>query len=42
MATRFKQSTKKELVQYCINHEEPIITSLFDKLDTQNNQQEWI
>lgn len=42
VANRYKTFTKKELVQYCINHDEPIITSLFDLLDQNNEQMEWI
>ena len=42
VATRYKTFTKKDLAKYCINHDEPEITALFDKLDENHQQQEWI
>jgi len=42
VSNRYKTFTKKDLVQYCINHDEPIITSLFDLLDQTNEQMEWV
>jgi len=42
VATRYKTFTKKDLVKYCINHDEPEITALFDRLDENHQQQEWI
>ena len=32
IATRYKTFTKKDLLKYCLNHNEPTITSLFDRL----------
>lgn len=42
MANRYKTFAKKEMVKYCINHDEPLITSLFDLLDENNEQMEWV
>lgn len=42
VATRYKNFSKKDLVKYCIHHDEPVITALFDRLDQQNQQSEFI
>ena len=42
MGARYKDFTKKDLVKYCINNNEPVISNLFDRLDENNQQQEWV
>ena len=42
ISTKYKNFTKKELVKYCINNNQPKITALFDRLDEHNQQQEWV
>jgi hypothetical protein len=42
VATRYKGFQKKDLVKYCIEHDEPKITALFDLLDENSQQQEWV
>ena len=41
-ATRFKLFTNKDMVKYCINHDEPIITEMFERLDENHQQAEWV
>ena len=42
VGARYKDFTKKDLVKYCINNNEPVISNLFDRLDENNQQQEWV
>lgn len=39
---RLKSLQKKDLIKYCINADEPTITALFDRLDTNNEQTEFL